>query len=176
MRAFQIFLVVIALVAVGVAGWALGSRGGYGQPDAGPAAGSHTSRPAPEPSPEPTPKPEIRSIGTIPFAPHIGGALHLPPGPGRVTFRVRIDNATRTQFWLAHGTRVDKTAIWLGEDSYGANGWSVGMRYEDGGFLDNLIIRANGPGGTTEEFVGVTNNGGAGATEEVADEDAKATS
>jgi hypothetical protein len=51
MRALQIFLVVIALVAVGVAGWALGSRGGYGQPDAGPAAGSHTSRPAPEPTP-----------------------------------------------------------------------------------------------------------------------------
>ena len=114
MRALQIFLVVIALVAVGVAGWALGSRGGYGQPDAGPATGSHTSRPASEP----TPRPEIRSISTIPFAPHIGGALHLPPGPGRVTFRVRIDNATRTQFWLAHGTRVGKTAIWLGEDSY----------------------------------------------------------
>ena len=199
MRAFQIFLVVIALVAVAVAGWALGSRGGYGQPEAGPAAvedpssparhdssgqrqvaggghpaatGSHTSRPAPEPTPEP----EIRSISTIPFAPHIGGALHLPPGPGRVTVRVRIDNATRTQFWLAHGTRVDKTAIWLGEDSDGANGWSVGMRYDEDGFLDNLIIRANGPGGTTEEFVGVTNNGGAGATQEVADEDAKTTS
>ena len=172
MRALQIFLVVIALVAVGVAGWALGSRGGYGQPDAGPATGSHTSRPASEP----TRRPEIRSISTIPFAPHIGGALHLPPGPGRVTFRVRIDNASRTQFWLARGTRVDKTAIWLGEDSDGANGWSVGMRYDEDGFLDNLIIRANGPGGTTEEFVGVTNNGGAGATEEVADEDAKATS
>ena len=163
MRALQIFLVVIALVAVGVAGWALGSRGGYGQPDAGPTR-------------EPTPKPEIRSISTIPFAPHIGGALHLPPGPGRVTFQVRIDNASRTQFWLAHGTRVDKTAIWLGEDSDGANGWSVGMRYDEDGFLDNLIIRANGPGVTTEEFVGVTNNGGAGATEEVADEDAKPTS
>ena len=51
-----------------------------------------------------------------------------------------------------------------------------GGSQEDGGFLDNLIIRANGPGGTTEEFVGVTNNGGAGATEEVAEEDAKTTS
>src|SRR4029453_19252877 len=46
MRAFQIFLVVIALVAVGVAGWALGSRGGYGQPEAGPAAVEDPSSPA----------------------------------------------------------------------------------------------------------------------------------
>lgn len=35
------------------------------------------------------------------------------------------------------------------------------MRYGDDGFTDNLIIRATGPGGTAEEFVGVTNNGGA---------------
>jgi hypothetical protein len=188
MRTLQIFLVVIALAAFGVAGWALGSRDSYGPPAAGPAATEAPSpvqprssapqdpvahdggrrsdpappstRPAPAPRPKPTPEPEILGIDTIPFAPLIGGALHLDPGPGRVTFRVRIDNATRTQFWLAHGFQVDKRAIWLGEDSYGANGWSVGMRYGEQGFTDYLIIRATGPGGTAEQFVGVTNNGG----------------
>ena len=149
MRAFQILLVIIALVAVAVAGWALGSRGGDDRP-----SGNI------EPTSKPASKPEIRSIWTVPATLHIGQALHLPSGPARVTFRFEIANATRAQFWRAPGTTVDKTAIWLGEDSYTPNGWSVGMRYGDDGFTDNLIIRATGPGGTTEEFVGVTNNGG----------------
>jgi hypothetical protein len=91
---------------------------------------------------------------------HIGQALHLPPGPARVTFRFEITNATRARFRRAHGTTVDKTTIWLGEDSYTPNGRPVGMRHGDGGFTDNLIIPATGPGGTTKEFVGITNNGG----------------
>ncbi|MFL5880647.1 MAG: hypothetical protein ACJ782_11245, partial [Actinomycetota bacterium] len=179
----QILLVIIALVAVAVAGWALGSRGGYGQPGTDPVAAEAPSPPRPaglgwpgtgrprrrrqapsgnvEPTGKPAFKPEIQGIWTVPATLHIGQALHLPPGPARVTFRFDIDHATRAQFWLAHGTQVDKTAIWLGEDSYTANGWSVGMRYGDDGFTDNLIIRATGPGGTAEEFVGVTNNGGA---------------
>jgi hypothetical protein len=178
MRAFQIFLVIIALAAVAVAGWALGSRGGYGQPGTDPVAAEAPSPPARQDSggqgrgddhPSATiehgsqaaSRPEIQGIWTVPATLHVGGALHLPPGPARVTFRFDIDHATRAQFWLAHGTQVDKTAIWLGEDSYTANGWSVGMRYGDDGFTDNLIIRATGPGGTAEEFVGVTNNGGA---------------
>jgi hypothetical protein len=173
MRAFQILLVIIALVAVAVAGWALGSRGGYGQPGTDPAAAEAPPPPARqdpggqgrvgrggddrpsgniEPTSKPASKPEIRSIWTVPATLHIGQALHLPPGPARVTFRFEIANATRAQFWRAPGTTVDKTAIWLGEDSYTPNG--------DDGFTDNLIIRATGPGGTTEEFVGVTNNGG----------------
>jgi hypothetical protein len=32
---------------------------------------------------------------------------------------------------------VDKRAIWLGEDSYTANGWSVGMRHGERGFTNN---------------------------------------
>jgi hypothetical protein len=181
MRAFQIFLVIVALVAVAVAGWALGSRGGYGQAGAGPVASGDPSTPTghdsggqdrvgrggdDQPSGDteaagtPASKPEIQSIRTVPATLHIGQALHLPPGPARVTFRFEIANTTRAQFWRAHGTTVDKTAIWLGEDSYTPNGWSVGMRYGAEGFTEHLIIRATGPGGTTEEFVGITNNGG----------------
>jgi hypothetical protein len=181
MRGFQILLVIIALVAVAVAGWALGSRGGYGQAGAASVAGGGPSTPARDDSggqggvgrgggdkasgdtehgSRPASKPEIRGIRTVPATLHIGQALHLPPGPARVTFRFDIANATRAQFWRAHGTTVDKTASWLGEDSDTANGWSVGLRYGDEGFTDNLIIRATGPGGTTEEFVGITNNGG----------------
>jgi hypothetical protein len=36
MRPVRILLVAIAVIAVGLAGWALGTRGGYSQPDANP--------------------------------------------------------------------------------------------------------------------------------------------
>jgi hypothetical protein len=128
----------------------------------GSAAAATTGRPATS-SPPANPLSSRRSRASGPSRPPCTSARRCtcPRGPARVTFRFDIDHATRAQFWLAHGTQVDKTAIWLGEDSYTANGWSVGMRYGERGFTDNLIIRATGPGGTAEEFVGVTNNGGA---------------
>jgi hypothetical protein len=45
MRPVRILLVAIALVAVGLAGWALGARGGYGQPGADPSIAESPSIP-----------------------------------------------------------------------------------------------------------------------------------
>lgn len=187
MRPVRILLVALALVAVGLTGWALGTRGGYGQPGAVPAITQATTPPAPDdPAPQdqvtgggdtpsgttpattrPPAKPIIQRISTVPAAPHIGGALHLPEGAGQITFRVQIANATRAQFWLAPtGTAVDDQAVWLGEDRNGRDGWTTGLRYADQPLLAHLVIRATGPGGTTEEFVGVTHNDPAQVAEE----------
>jgi hypothetical protein len=208
MRPVRILLVAIALLAVGLTGWALGSRGGYGQPGADPAIAEAPPPPAPhdpaapddpaagggdtpsvgddasgggnppvttEPPARPTPKPVIQRISTVPAAPHIGGALHLPDGAGQVTFRVQMANATRAQFWLTpRGTGVRDQAVWLGEDRDGGDGWTARLRYADQPLLAHLVIRATGPGGAVEEFVGVVHNDPAqaaeGATEEVAEE------
>ena len=212
MRPVRIVLVFIALIVVGLAGWALGARGGYGQPGTDPAiaeapsasddqatqgeviGGDTPSANVPSgggssggdgssggnssfgggPSKPPVKKlakPSIQGLGTIPDSPHIGTALHLPPAPGEVIFVFDIANATRTQAWIAPtGTAVSDQAVWLGEDRNGRNGWTARWRYTDQVPLAHLIVRATGPGGTTEEFYPVTNNGGADPTEEVAEE------
>jgi hypothetical protein len=212
MRPVRIILVVIALIAVGLAGWALGSRGGYGQPGADPAIAEAPSAPddqatqdrvagggnapsvnapsgggsaggggpsggtKPTPTTKPTPpkaapKPSFEGLGTIPDSPHIGTALHLPPAPGEVIFVLDIANATRAQFWLAPtGTAVSNKARWLGEDRNGRNGWTARWSYTEEVPLAHLVVRATGPGGTTEEFFPLTNNGGMDPTEEVAEE------
>ena len=214
MRPVRIVLVFIAVIAVGLAGWALGARGGYGQSGADPAiteapsapdvqvasdkgAGggapsvnapsggsspsggiepTRTTKPTP---PKAAPKPVFQGLGTIPDSPHIGTALHLPPAPGEVIFILDIDNATRAQFWLAPtGTAVSDKALWLGEDRNGGNGWTARWRYTEQVPLAHLVVRATGPGGTTEEFFPLTNNGGMDPTEEVVEEvteDQKAT-
>ena len=203
MRPVRIVLVFIALIAVGLTGWALGAHGGYGQPGADPAIAESPSipddqvaqddvaggnapsvnapsggngssgggsgggqKPTPTTKPKAAPKPSIEGVGTIPDSPHIGGALHLPPAPGEVIFIVDIANATRAQFWLAPtGTSVNAHARWLGEDRNGRDGWTTRLRYTGEVPLAHLIIRATGPGGTAEEFIGVTNNGGMDPTD-----------
>jgi hypothetical protein len=188
MRPVRILLVFIALIAVGLAGWALGARGGYGQPGADPAiaeapsapddraaqdkVGGDTPGPPAKPPVKAAPKPVIERISTVPYAPAIGGFLHLDPGPAQVSFRLKISNATRAQFWLAPtGTYARDQAVWLGEDRNGRDGLTTRLRYSSQPISAHLIIQATGPGGTVEESVGVTNNGGAGeGTEEGTEE------
>jgi hypothetical protein len=212
MRPVRIVLVFIALIAVGLAGWALGARGGYGQSGADPAITEAPSAPddqasqdevagggnapsggnsssgggAPKPPAKPpvkkVPKPVIERISTVPYAPAIGGFLHLDPGPAQVTFRLKISNATWAQFWLAPtGTGAREQAVWLGEDGNGRDGWTTRLRYTSQPMSGHLIVLATGPGGTVEESFGVTNNGGGdefteeGTEEQGAPEDQKAT-
>jgi len=205
MRPVRILLIVIALIAVGLTGWALGARGGYGQPGADPAiaeapsapddqatqdeagggnapsvnapsgggtSGGETPNPPADPPVEPRPKPVIERISTVPYAPVIGGYLHLDPGPGEVTFRIKIRNATRAQFWIAPaGAKGDIKATWLGEDRNGRDGWTTRLRYTSQPMSGHLIVLATGPGGTVEKSFGVTNNGGGDEfTEEVTEE------
>ena len=190
MRPVRILLVFIALIAVGLAGWALGTGGGYGRPGADPAIAEAPPAPddqaapgegagggnapsgnapsggggpsgAPEPPAKKVPKPVIERISTVPRAPAIGGFLHLDPGPAQVTFRLQISNATWAQFWLAPtGTGARDQAVWLGEDGNGRDGWTTRLRYTSQPMSGHLIVLATGPGGTVEESFGVTNNGG----------------
>jgi hypothetical protein len=137
--------------------------------------GGRTSKPPVTKPPkvviERLPKPSFEGLATIPDSPHIGTALHLPPAPGEVIFVLDIANATRAQFWLAPtGTRVSAKALWLGEDRNGRNGWTARWRYTEEVPLAHLIVRATGPGGTTEEFYALTNNGGMDPSEEVTEE------
>jgi hypothetical protein len=194
MRPVRIVLVFIALIAVGLAGWALGARGGYGQSGADPAiteapsapddqaaqddvagggnapsvnapSGGGAAKPPANPAqklpakaaPKP-PKPEILRISAFPSAPFSGGYMHLDPGGGRVTFRLKISNATRAQFWLSPTGKVTDQAVWLGEDRNGRDGWTTRLHYTSQLFGE-LIVRATGPGGTTEQFFGVVNEG-----------------
>lgn len=205
MRPVRILLIVIALIAVGLTGWALGARGGYGQPGADPAIAEAPSAPddqatrdeagggnapsvnapsggtsggeTPNPPADPRPKPVIERISTVPYAPVIGGYLHLDPGPGEVTFRIKIRNATRAQFWIAPaGAKGDIKATWLGEDRNGRDGWTTRLYYNSRPLFHQVLVQAIGPGGRDQATFGVTSDGGAGelteeeGTQEVTDE------
>lgn len=210
MRPVRILLIVIALIAVGLTGWALGARGGYGQPGADPAiaeapsapddqatqdeagggnapsvnapsgggtSGGETPNPPADPPVEPRPKPVIERISTVPYAPVIGGYLHLDPGPGEVTFRIKIHNATRAQFWIAPaGAKGDIKATWLGEDRNGRDGWTTRLYYNSRPLFHQVLVQAIGPGGRDQATFGVTSDGGADelteeeGTQEVTDE------
>jgi hypothetical protein len=195
MRPVRIVLVFIALIAVGLAGWALGARGGYGQSGADPAiaeapsapddqvaqddvagggnapsvnapsgggtSGGETPNPPADPPVEPRPKPVIERISTVPYAPVIGGYLHLDPGPGEVTFRIKIRNATRAQFWIAPaGAKGDIKAVWLGEDRNGRDGWTIRLWYNSQPLFEQVLVQAIGPGGRDQATFGVTSEGG----------------
>jgi hypothetical protein len=203
MRPVRIVLVFIALIAVGLAGWALGNRGGYGQPGADPAIAEAPSAPddqaarekvagggnapsvtAPsggggttsggpdggvsEPPATRPPKPVIESISTVPRAPFSGGYLHLDPGPGEVTFRVKIRNATRALFWIAPAdAKGDIKPVWLGEDRNGRDGWTTRLWYNSQPLFEQVLVVAVGPGGRDEATFGVTSEaGGAEVIEE----------
>jgi hypothetical protein len=220
MRPVRILLVAIALIAVGLAGWALGARGG-GQsgtdpgiaeaPSAAPddqvaqdegaggntpsvnapsggggvSTGGPTHTSAATPPVDRPPKPVIRSISVVPYAPAIGGSLHLDPGPREVTFRFKISNATRVNAWIGPATKGDVKTVWLGEDRNGRDGWTTRLWYGSKPLNANVLVRATGPGGTGEAVFGVTSNGGADETteegaqevteEQTAPEDQKAT-
>ena len=196
MRPVRIVLVFIALIAVGLAGWALGARGGYGQPGADPAIAEAPSAPdvqaapdkgagggapsvnapsggsspsggiKPTPTTKPTPpkaapKPVIERISTVPYAPFSGGYLHLDPGPGEVTFRVKIRNATRALFWIAPAdAKGDIKPVWLGEDRNGRDGWSTRLWYNSQPLFEQVLVVAIGPGGRDEATFGVTSEAG----------------
>jgi hypothetical protein len=194
MRPVRIVLVFIALIAVGLAGWALGARGGYGQSGADPAiteapsapdvqvaqddvagggssggggpsggngSSGGTAGPPPTKPPVRPAKPVIERISTVPRAPFSGGYLHLDPGPGEVTFRVKIRNATRALFWIAPAdAKGDIKPVWLGEDRNGRDGWSTRLWYNSQPLFEQVLVVAIGPGGRDEATFGVTSEAG----------------
>ncbi|HEY6710379.1 MAG TPA: hypothetical protein VJB61_22650, partial [Actinomycetota bacterium] len=119
MRSVRILLVALALVAVGLAGWALGARDDYGQPAAAPAATEATPQattPAAQGQTPPgatspsgggtTPatraalRPSIVGFGSEPVYPQKGGFWQLPAGPGEAVLITDAQHATKVEFLL----------------------------------------------------------------------------
>ena len=184
MRPVRILLVVLALVAVGLAGWALGARDPYRQPAADPAvtaatpqATSPAAAPA-DPAPEgqtpsaattpsgggapsattqPAPRPRIVGFGSEPVLPDDGGFWRLPQGAGSVALVLDAQHATKVEFWLTPtGTGTADLARRIGQDTNGRDGWLFVWHYRDEPLLDHLTVRASGPGGTAEHTVGIS--------------------
>jgi hypothetical protein len=180
MRPVRILLVAIAVVAVGLAGWAIGDRGGYSAPDdsatattdARPSEPAAAPAPAPDadPAPEapkapggapddtdqPAPRPRISGFGSEPVLPTEGAFWRLPSGAGLLTMVLDAQHATRVEFWLTPtGSSVSDLSRKLGQDSNGRDGWLFNWHYPNDPILGHLTVRAIGPGGTAEQTVGV---------------------
>jgi len=162
MRPVRILLVALALVAVGLAGWALGARDDYGQPAAAPAATEATPQataPAAQgqtPAGATTPRPSIVGFGSEPVYPQKGGFWQLPAGPGEAVLITDAQHATKVEFLLTPaGTGTADQAVSLGVDTNGRDAYVAHWRYADQPLLAHLTVRATGPGGTTEHTVGV---------------------
>ena len=175
MRPVRILLVALALVAVGLAGWALGARDDYGQPAAAPAATEATPQataPAAQgqtpagatsrsgggttPATRAAPRPSIVGFGSEPVYPQKGGFWQLPAGPGEAVLITDAQHATKVEFLLTPaGTGTADQAVSLGVDTNGRDAYVAHWRYADQPLLAHLTVRATGPGGTTEHTVGV---------------------
>jgi hypothetical protein len=136
MRPVRILLVFIALIAVGLAGWALGARGGYGQSGADPAiaeapsasddqatqdelsggdspsvnapSGGNGRSGVPKPAPEPKPEPPAKK----PPKPIIGSLGTIPDSPhiGTALHLPPAPGEVIFVFDIANATRVQ---VWL---------------------------------------------------------------
>ena len=172
MRPVRILLVAIAVIAVGLAGWALGARGGYSQPDANPTvtteapqtepAAAPAPAPAPAdpvaeaPKPQTAPRPRISRFGSEPVLPTEGGFWQLPASAGLLTMVLDAPHATRVEFWLTPtGTGAGDLSRKIGQDTNGRDGWLVSWRYPNEPLLAHLTVKAIGPGGTAEHTVGI---------------------
>ena len=103
-----------------------------------------------------TPAPRILSVTTSPRLVNQDGWLVLPSGSGTVTFSVRATDAQRVRFILTPtGTETARYAKLLGSDRDPADGFTLRWRYPGGGVLAHLTVQATGPGGTTEELLGL---------------------
>jgi hypothetical protein len=170
MRLVRILLVALAVVAVGLAGWALGARDAYDAPAAAdpavttPAPGDQAT-PAPTTpgptAPDPTtrpdpPRPRIVGFGSEPVLPVDGGFWKLPASAGILSLVTGAPNATRVEFWLTPtGSSVSDLSRKLGQDTDGRDGWLFNWHYPNEPLLGHLTVRAIGPGGTAEQTVGI---------------------
>jgi hypothetical protein len=160
MRPVRILIVAVGLIAVAVAGWLLaggGDGGGYGynQPAASIDPAPQDPANAPETT-QPAPRPRILGFGSEPVYPQEGGFWQLPPGPGQAYLITDAQHASKVEFLLAPtGTGNGSRAVSLGVDTNGRDAYTARWSYDDQPLLAHLIVRATGPGGTTDKIVGV---------------------
>ena len=181
MRSVRILLVAIALLAVGLTGWALGTRdSGYSAPEIGATAttaapqGDPAAAPAaaptdpnagvetvpdglpPSDTTQPAPRPRIAGFGSEPVLPTEGAFWRLPAGSGLLTMVLDAPHATRVEFWLTPtGSGVSDLSRKIGQDTNGRDGWLFNWHYPSEPILGHLTVKAIGPGGTAEKTVGV---------------------
>ena len=183
MRPVRILLVAIALLAVGLTGWAFGTRGGgYSAPEVSPTAttvapqGEPVAVPAPAPAPAavedapeppkaggtpddtapPAQRPRILGFGSEPVLPTEGAFWQLPSGAGLLTMVLDAPHATRVEFGLIlTGSSVSDLSHKIGQDTNGRDGWLFNWHYPSEPILGHLTVRAIGPGGTAEKTVGL---------------------
>jgi len=156
MRPVRILLVAIALLAVGLTGWALGTGDGdhYGNSETTPD--TTTQAPAQAQPATPAPRPRIVGFGSEPVLPQEGGFWRLPAQAGILTLVTSAPNATKVEFLLTPtGTNVGDLAVRIGQDTNGRDGWLVNWHYRNEPLLAHLTVRATGPGGTAEQTVGI---------------------
>jgi hypothetical protein len=157
MRPVRILLVVLALAAVGLAGWALGARDTYRPPAA--VAPATTRAPAQATTPSPArdvPRPRIFGFGSEPVYPQKGGVWQLPAGPGEAVLITDARHATKVEFLLTPaGTGTAGEAVTIGVDTDGRDAYVAHWRYGDQPLLAHLTVRATGPGGLAEHTVGI---------------------
>ena len=176
MRPVRILLVAIAVIAVGLAGWAIGARGdGSAEPEAGPTASTAAPQGDPVAAPDPqvpadpvtpsdpgggpgttqpAPKPRIFGFGSEPVYPQEGNFWQLPPGGGQAILVTDAEHASKVEFLLTPtGTGTAGLAVSLGVDT--SRPYTAQWTWKDQPLLAHLTVRATGPGGTTEKVVGV---------------------
>jgi hypothetical protein len=179
MRWIRPVLIAVAVVAVGLAGFALGNRGQEPLPGeatavtvaptvapakaapgdqatGSPRAPGDDTVAGPAPTTRPAPKPRIFGFGSEPVLPQEGGFWQLPAGAGNLTLVTDAQHASKVEFLLTPtGTGVGDLAVRIGQDSNGRDGYLVNWRYKDQPLLAHLTVRATGPGGITEQAVGI---------------------
>ena len=173
MRPVRILLILVALFAVAVTGWALAGGDGYrygtseattpttqAPPQAVPAAIDPAPQDpnggTPSDTTTPAPGPRIVGFGSEPVLPREGGFWRLPSGAGTLSLVTDAPNATKVEFLLTPtGTGVGDLGVRIGQDTNGRDGWWVNWHYPDEPLLAHLTVRATGPGGTAEKVVGI---------------------
>jgi hypothetical protein len=173
-RPVRILLVAVGLLAAAVAGWAFGNGGGDTRTAAATTAQAAEARaagqgeptavsldPAPDasatpPTTQPAPRPRIFGFGSEPVYPQAGGFWQLPPGPGEAVLVTDARYATKVEFLLTPtGTGAAGQSVLLGVDTDGSDAYTARWRYRDQSLLAHLVVRATGPGGSTDTIVGV---------------------
>jgi hypothetical protein len=104
----------------------------------------------------PSPAPTITEVRIDPALPQEGAFYTLPAGAGQVRLMTAADNADRVRYLLVPtGTGTRDLAELIGDatssEAKGRTWWVYDWSYPDEAMLAHLLVKASGPGGTTEQ-------------------------
>jgi hypothetical protein len=104
----------------------------------------------------PSPAPTITEVRIDPALPQEGAFYTLPAGAAQVRLMTGADNADRVRYYLVPtGTGTRDLAELIGDatrsETNGHTWWVYNWNYPDEAMLAHLLVKATGPGGTTEQ-------------------------